>query len=682
MTLVLWGADGVNAFTTGQSADHVLGQVNMISNQANQGVTPTASTLNNAGDVFCIGGRMFVADARNHRILIYNTIPTSTHASADFAVGQTNMSSYGYNQDGSAGANTLANPWGVSSDGTRLFIADTSNHRVLIYNTIPTGFNASANVVVGQQNMTSCYANQGDVVTDRTLQWPYCVYTDGTKLFISDTYNHRVLIYNSVPSENNAAADVVVGQTNMFTGTSNSGGVSAASLYYPFNTRVTSGKFIVADSNNSRVLIFNSIPNVNGASANVVIGQADMTSNAPNPGGCGAVTLQAPRGLHTEGARIFVGDTNNNRILIFNAIPAVNSVPADVVLGQSTMTNNAVNQGAEPDADTLYSVQSVFLAGGQLFAADRANNRILIYEDTPTPTMTPTVTRTRTSTITPTLTPTVTRTRTPTMTPSLTPTVTRTGTPTMTPTLTPTVTRTGTPTITSTPTPTVTRTVTRIETPTVTPAWTATHTPTMTPAWTAIGTSTFTPSRTLTRTSTLTPVYTQTFTPTRTPTVTITPTLPVAVTSTATPASTRTRTVTPTATCTATVTPTATVSGTLTPTATVTLTATPRGSRTPTFTPTSAVLGADEIIAYPSPGKGGSLWFIYQAHADEAIRIEIVNVAGERIRTLEDRAPGNGQARLRWDIRDMAPSVYMYRLSRETAEGKREYAWRKLVIVK
>jgi hypothetical protein len=33
-------------------------------------------------------------------------------------------------------------------------------------------------------------------------------------MFVSDFYNHRVLIYNTIPATNNASADVVIGQAN------------------------------------------------------------------------------------------------------------------------------------------------------------------------------------------------------------------------------------------------------------------------------------------------------------------------------------------------------------------------------------------------------------------------------------------------------------------------------------
>jgi hypothetical protein len=55
------------------------------------------------------------------------------------------------------------------------------------------------------------------------------VYTDGNKLFVADILNQRVLIFNSIPTSNGASADVVVGQPNF---TSNSSGTTANTLNF------------------------------------------------------------------------------------------------------------------------------------------------------------------------------------------------------------------------------------------------------------------------------------------------------------------------------------------------------------------------------------------------------------------------------------------------------------------
>jgi hypothetical protein len=61
---------------------------------------------------------------------------------------------------------------GVWANEGRLYIADLDNNRVLIYNSVPTANNASANVVIGQQNMTSNNPDQGGSANVNTLHSP------------------------------------------------------------------------------------------------------------------------------------------------------------------------------------------------------------------------------------------------------------------------------------------------------------------------------------------------------------------------------------------------------------------------------------------------------------------------------------------------------------------------------
>lgn len=54
----------------------------------------------------------------------------------------------------------------VCSDGVRLFAVDELNHRILIWNIVPTADGASADLVVGQPNMTSRMAHASHVSID------------------------------------------------------------------------------------------------------------------------------------------------------------------------------------------------------------------------------------------------------------------------------------------------------------------------------------------------------------------------------------------------------------------------------------------------------------------------------------------------------------------------------------
>lgn len=359
----------VFAFSTNENADVALGQPNMTSSASNNGGL-NANTLYTPYSVFSDGTRLYIADTTNNRVLIFNTIPTSSYASANVVVGQPNMTSNAAN-NGGLGANTLNQPQSVFSDGTKLYIADTNNNRILIYNSIPASNGASANVVVGQPDMTT--NSSGCSATG--INKPYSVHTDGTKLYIADHNNNRVLIYNSIPASNGASANVVVGQADMV---SSGTGCNANGLYGPSSAFSDGTKLYIADSYQHRIQIFNTIPAANFATANVSVGQPNLNTCNPNNGGIGANTLDTPFFVSTDGTKLYIADYNNHRVLIYNTIPGASNANANVVIGQPNMTSNTANNGGI-GANTLNFPSSVFLAGPRLFVADTTNNRGLIY---------------------------------------------------------------------------------------------------------------------------------------------------------------------------------------------------------------------------------------------------------------------------------------------------------------
>ena len=104
----------------------------------------------------------------------------------------------------------MRNPTAVATDGTIVAVADTDNNRVLIWNQFPTTNDQPANLVLGQPDFNTVQSFAG--VHNKTLRGPQGVWIQNGKLFVADTQNHRVLIWNSIPTKNDQAADVVLGQ--------------------------------------------------------------------------------------------------------------------------------------------------------------------------------------------------------------------------------------------------------------------------------------------------------------------------------------------------------------------------------------------------------------------------------------------------------------------------------------
>ena len=111
-----------------------------------------------------------------------------------------------------AHSDTMRNPSGVASDGHVVVVADTDNNRVLIWLSIPTQNGQAADVVVGQPNFTSGginYGGSGSTPSAKGVRSPQGVWIQDGRLYIADTMNNRVLVFNSIPRSNGATADLV-----------------------------------------------------------------------------------------------------------------------------------------------------------------------------------------------------------------------------------------------------------------------------------------------------------------------------------------------------------------------------------------------------------------------------------------------------------------------------------------
>ena len=182
--------------------------------------------------------------------------------------------------------NSLRNPQGVASDGVHLVVADTDDNRILIWNTIPTTNNQNADVVIGQANFTA-NALPGNTPNANSMRGPEGVWIQNGKLFVADTQNNRVLIYNHIPTTNGVAADLVLGAPNFTTYvnpdiTQQQTGATASTMLAPVSVTSDGTRLFVSDLGFNRVLIFNSIPSTNGAPADVALGQPDMVSSVAN----------------------------------------------------------------------------------------------------------------------------------------------------------------------------------------------------------------------------------------------------------------------------------------------------------------------------------------------------------------------------------------------------------------
>lgn len=321
-----------------------------------------------------------------------------TGQQAAIVIGQQDFNSGHSRQDPDAlasGPNTLdfpSSPVDYSEELDLLFIADTFDSRVLGFHGIPAHNNANADFVLGQEDF---HSSSGETSQDKMRQ-PQGIRAQAGKLLVGDADSHRVMIYKPIPQTGPGIAIAVIGQPD-FESVEN--GCGPLDLNHSHDHFVTpSGKLLVADGVNNRVLVWNTIPEETGVAPDLVIGQSgfnNCAANDDNQDGSpdaqpSARTLQHPVGVWSDDERLVIADNYNNRVLVWNKFPEQGREPADIVLGQDGMnafTANDDDQDGSSDATASARVLdypwSVWVENEQLFVADQNNNRVLVWDEWP-----------------------------------------------------------------------------------------------------------------------------------------------------------------------------------------------------------------------------------------------------------------------------------------------------------
>ena len=390
---VVASPDATITLSNFQAASVVIGQTGFSGSLPNQGLSgPEADTDTTGFGSIGLGptGVLYLADYSNQRVLGFNSVPSSNDAGADFVLGQPNLTSTG---KGDA-ANQFGGPQSPFVFNQMLFVSDFFNNRVLIWKKAPTSDQAPADIVLGQAgfgtNNTSCTVNG--------LSAPETLAVGGGKLVVADSSNARVLIYKKIPKKSGQKPNIVLGQNNFTTcvtlnnGHGVSGSPSAANLSYPAGVWTDGKRLVVTDEDLSRVLIWKTFPKKNFQKADIVLGQPGFTSSVVNNNGTNgsgppsASNMNMPYdGVFSNGTQLFVDDQKNERILVWNTFPTANFAPADVVLGQPSFSCGVSdNDGSgcvhgAPSADNLNEPTGIFQVGNQLIVSDGGNNRFLIY---------------------------------------------------------------------------------------------------------------------------------------------------------------------------------------------------------------------------------------------------------------------------------------------------------------
>jgi len=344
------------SFTTFQQATVVLGAFNFTS----KGTTGTYDVI----DMDAGAGKIYLSQKTGAKLRVFNTMPSVNGALEDYMLT-------GYN-----GGIAVDGPTMIRSNNTTL------TGDLEFFNPTPMSGGAFPGATFTQGTTGATCAQTEFANSNEQIE------ASNNKLILNDVNNHRLMLWNSIPTSGGQNANIVLGQANFTSCTYVA--VTQVNLKNPGKPWTNGQRVAVADTQHNRVLIWNNFPGANGQAADLVLGQPNFTSGAPNNGGVTASSMNLPTAVSSDGNRFAVLDKGNNRVLIWNNFPTASNIPANVVLGQSDFSKAAANDDNQDGADdnasnpasgrVFKSPSAILLLPDALLVADFAHERVLIFK--------------------------------------------------------------------------------------------------------------------------------------------------------------------------------------------------------------------------------------------------------------------------------------------------------------
>ncbi len=341
-----------------------------------------------------VNHRLFVTDPNNNRVLVFNldsvNLPVNNLAghTAAIVLGQPGMES----SDPGTSINTMNHPVGLAydSDHDRLFVADQNNMRVLVFDGGNLSDGVDASSVLGEPDFDT--VNTGNTISDSQIGTVNQIAYDDIhdRLFVTDFTTagiggaaSRILVYNtSALSPTGNVAEDVIGAPDFTSGAQDLTATSLNRFAYP--TGVT------YDPDGDRIFVSDNSLGIGGAGTRILAFDTSALTPTGDPNAVATIDsgsddftslFYSTNPLGQPNNRLFAFNTENNRVLIFDAL-SLSSTPV-AVLGQAdfTDTSSGVDNGQllAPTGGSMDSSNS-----NLVYVLDSGNNRVMIF---PMPTM-------------------------------------------------------------------------------------------------------------------------------------------------------------------------------------------------------------------------------------------------------------------------------------------------------
>jgi hypothetical protein len=345
-------------------------------------IAPSPSTLlGPRGVCLHPDGSLWVCDTGHRRLLRWRRTPEVDNVPADLTVGQTDFSREGRSATAAPSGASLNVPTGVCAFCRHgLAVADAWNHRVLLWRAAPSRDNQSSDIVLGQDDAAQTLANRGsDRPNAATLHWPYGVAEIDGRRVVADTGNRRALIWNE-PQATGQRADIVLGQSDFDSRDENAGdAVNAFGMRWPRGLALWRAVLAVSDAGDNRIMLWKDMPDRSGAPCDLVLGQKDFSGCDHNMAAYypSAPTLNMPYAIAVARGRLIAADTASSRLIAFSQ--AEMGARADRRSGQRDFASKGDNGWGVARRDSLCWPYGLSVRDELVAIADSGNNRVMLW---------------------------------------------------------------------------------------------------------------------------------------------------------------------------------------------------------------------------------------------------------------------------------------------------------------
>jgi thiol-disulfide isomerase/thioredoxin len=290
-----------------------------------------------------VGSRLFIADSNHHRVLIVTMTGTIVDAAGSGAAGWV---------DGGFDNATFYRPQGLALEGDVLYVADTENHVIRSLD-----LKARRVTTTAGTGRMGAWGGRGGPMRETPLNSPWDLVVRERLLFVAMAGTHQIWL---VDLEGRLASPYAgSGREARIDGP-----VDEAAFAQPSGLAIVDSTLFVADSE-SNIIRSIELPPTNRVRT---IAGGDLFDFGDRDGSGDAVRLQHPLGLTRAGGVLFIADTYNHKIKTLN--PATGDV------------RTFAGSGSEGQEDGPAAAAMFYEPGGlsatndALFVADTNNHAI------------------------------------------------------------------------------------------------------------------------------------------------------------------------------------------------------------------------------------------------------------------------------------------------------------------